>query len=176
METFIVICLMELLYTFSAEPKKTGILHNCFLISRFALLTVIAFTIYRFSANLVFDTTVFACSCLGISLFVFATFNKAKDFQLIGFLLLWFGCINITDVLNRNSIEFVVKYDFISKDLLGIFNSVFFGVTIAVLFILGMLEDKIKSKIALSVLGVTLIILVFATILSGYKLFIGEMI
>lgn len=176
METFIVICLMELLYTFSAEPKKTGILYNCFLISRFALLTVIAFTVYRFSANLVFDTNVFACSYLGILLIIFATFNKARDVQLIGFLLLWFGCVNITNVLYRNSIEFVIKYDVISKDLLGIFNSVFFGVTIAVLFVSGMLEDKIKSKIALSVLGITLIILVFATILSGYKLFIGEMI
>ena len=167
---------MELLYTFSAEPKKSGVLHNCFLISRFALLTVIAFTVYRFSANLVFDTNVFACSCLGISLLVFATFNKSKDIQLIGFLLLWFGCINITDVLNRNSIEFVVKYDFISKGLLKILNSVFFGTAIVIFFTSGMLEYKIKNKLALSVLGISLIIMVFATILSGYKLFIGEMI
>lgn len=134
METFIVVCLFELLYTFSAEPKKTGILHNCFLISRFALLTVIAFTIYRFSANLVFDTNVFAYSYLGIILLVFATFNKSKDVQLIGFLLLWFGCINITTVLYRNSIEFVVKYDVISKDLLKILNSVFFWYSYSYIF------------------------------------------
>ena len=176
METFIVICLFELLYTFSAELKKFGILNNCFLISRFALLTVIAFTIYRFSANLVFDTTVFACSYLGIILLVFATFNKARDIQLIGFLLLWFGCVNITDVLNRNSIEFVVKYDFISKDLLKILNSVFFGTAIVLFFTSGMLEYKVKNKLVLSVLGVSLITMVFATILSRYKLFIGGML
>lgn len=176
METFIVICLFELLYTFSAEPKKTGILHNCFLISRFALLTVIAFTIYRFSSNLVFDTNVFACSYLGILFLILATFNKARDVQLIGFLLLWFGCVNITTVLYRNSIEFVVKYDVISKDLLKILNSVFFGTAIIIFFTSGMLEYKVKNKLVLSVLGVSLIIMVFATILSGYKLFIGGMI
>jgi len=167
---------MELLYTFSAEPKKSGVLHNCFLISRFALLTVIAFTIYRFSANLVFDINVFACSYLGILLLILATLNKARDIQLIGFLLLWFGCVNITNVLYRNSIEFVVKYDVISKDLLKILNSVFFGTAIVIFFTSGMLEYKVKNKLVLSVLGVSLIVMVFATILSGYKLFIGEMI